>query len=381
MKKVLSVLGFLILFVTVSNPLFAQNKDILSSEEVYWLGARNNTIVVYPEDNNPPYSYKNSAGNIQGLSIDYLELIGDKLGIKIQYLTPRSRTQILSDIKSGKGDVVASLSPDVDKEQFVLFTGNYVSSTGVIVVRKDYDKRTGLNLNDFAGKRVAVVNDSSLEGYMRKNYPRVIVEEVTDNEIGLQQVVLGEVEATAMDVASLSYFLSKQVLSSVKVVGNTGFEYKPSFGVSKGSSPLQSILEKGLSQVSQSERELISAKWISLPQEQKKDETLIAHIQNNISITSLYILFGIGIIAVLALIFKRRGYPIDYFRMPRENAFNTDGTSLEKSNSMITEELKAIREEEERLAKKLDSINNSNKVNNNNPKDEGETLKESSSIE
>ena len=380
MKKVLSVLGFLILFVTVANPLFAQNKDILSSEEVYWLGARNNTIVVYPEDNNPPYSYKNSAGNIQGLSIDYLELIGEKLGIKIQYLTPRSRTQILSDIKSGKGDVVASLSPDVDKEQFVLFTGNYVSSTGVIVVRKDYDKRTGLNLNDFAGKRVAVVNDSSLEGYIRKNYPRVIVEEVTDNEISLQQVVLGEVEAAAMDVASLSYFLSKQVLSSVKVAGNTGFEYKPSFGISKGSIPLQSILEKGLSQISQSERELISAKWISLPQEQKKDETLIAHIQNNISITSLYILFGIGIIAVLALIFKRRGYPIDYFRMPRENNLNTNASSLEKSNSMITEELKAIREEEERLAKKLDSINNSNKVNNN-PKDEAETLKESSSIE
>ena len=380
MKKVLSVLGFLILFVTVANPLFAQNKDILSSEEVYWLGARNNTIVVYPEDNNPPYSYKNSAGNIQGLSIDYLELIGEKLGIKIQYLTPRSRTQILSDIKSGKGDVVASLSPDVDKEQFVLFTGNYVSSTGVIVVRKDYDKRTGLNLNDFAGKRVAVVNDSSLEGYIRKNYPRVIVEEVTDNEISLQQVVLGEVEAAALDVASLSYFLSKQVLSSVKVAGNTGFEYKPSFGISKGSIPLQSILEKGLSQISQSERELISAKWISLPQEQKKDETLIAHIQNNISITSLYILFGIGIIAVLALIFKRRGYPIDYFRMPRENNLNTNASSLEKSNSMITEELKAIREEEERLAKKLDSINNSNKVNNN-PKDEAETLKESSSIE
>ncbi|MBP7006506.1 MAG: transporter substrate-binding domain-containing protein [Candidatus Pacebacteria bacterium] len=380
MKKVLSVLGFLILFVTVANPLFAQNKDILSSEEVYWLGARNNTIVVYPEDNNPPYSYKNSAGNIQGLSIDYLELIGDKLGIKIQYLTPRSRTQILSDIKSGKGDVVASLSPDVDQEQFVLFTGNYVSSTGVIVVRKDYDKRTGLNLNDFAGKRVAVVNDSSLESYMRKNYPRVIIEEVTDNEIGLQQVVLGEVEASAMDVASLSYFLSKQVLSSVKVVGNTGYEYKPSFGVSKGSAPLQSILEKGLSQISQSERELISAKWISLPQEQKQDETLIAHIQNNISITSLYILFGIGIIAVLAMVFKRRGYPIDYFRMPGENPINTNGASLEKSNSMITEELRAIREEEERLAKKLDSINNSNKVNNN-PKDEGETLKESSSIE
>ncbi|MDQ5922723.1 MAG: PBPb protein [Patescibacteria group bacterium] len=380
MKKVLSVLGFLILFVTVANPLFAQNKEILSSEEVYWLGARNNTIVVYPEDNNPPYSYKNSAGNIQGLSIDYLELIGDKLGIKIQYLTPRSRTQILSDIKSGKGDVIASLSPDVDQEQFVLFTGNYVSSTGVIVVRKDYDKRTGLNLNDLAGKRVAVVNDSSLESYVRKNYPRVIIEEVTDNEIGLQQVVLGEVEATAMDVASLSYFLSKQVLSSVKVVGNTGYEYKPSFGVSKGSAPLQSILEKGLSQISQSERELISAKWISLPQEQKQDETLIAHIQNNISITSLYILFGIGIIAVLAMIFKRRGYPIDYFKMPRENPINTNGASLEKSNSMITEELRAIREEEERLAKKLDSINNSNKVNNN-PKDEGETLKESSSIE
>lgn len=382
MKRLLPILIFIGILASISNLSFAETKDVLSPEEIYWLSTRNNTIVVYPEDNNPPYSYKNSAGNIQGLAIEYLELIGEKLGIKIQYLTPRSRSQILTDIQSGKGDVVASITFDPDKEQFLLFTGNYLSSSGVIVVRKDYDKRSGLNLNDFVGKRVAVVDGSSLESFIRTNYSRVIVEQVTDNEVGLQQVVLGEVEATVMDVASLSYFLSKQVLSSVKVIGNTGYEYKPSFGIYKGSAPLQSILEKGLAQISQSERDNISNKWIALPQEQKSDETLIAHIQNNISLTSLYILFGIGIIGIITLIFRRRGYPVDYFRMSREPGLNPDVSSIEKSNLLIAEELKAIKAEEERLAKKLDSINNtSTEKIDNSKKNEQQTLKESSSIE
>jgi ABC-type amino acid transport substrate-binding protein len=386
MKKFFTGSILILLSVSLFPPSsFAQAGDVLSAEEVYWLQSRNNTIVVYPEENNPPYSYRNSAGNPQGLAIDYLELIGEKIGVKIVYLTPRPRSQILSDIQSGKGDIIAALTPDKEKEGFLLFTTNYLSSSSVLVVRKDYDKRSGLNPANFNGKRMAVVKNSALESYMRVNYPRIILEEVTDSEIGLQKVVLGEVEAVAMDVASLSYYLSKQVLSSVKVVGNTGFEYKPSFGIAKASAPLQSILEKGLSQISITERQQIFDKWINLPDQKKTDETLLAHIQNNISMTSLYILFGVGIIGIITLLFRRRAYPVDYFRRPMmpSEGIESEVSTLEKSNKMIAEELKAIKAEEEKLARKLDSINQSQNVQNptKNAKSENEPLKESSSIE
>ena len=353
--KYIFITTLLLFIVALSS--FAQTKDLLSPEETLWLQSRNNTIVVYPEENNPPYSYKNSAGNPQGLAIEYLDLIAEKIGAKIQYLTPRSRSQVMTDFQAGKGDVVASVTPDTNKEQFMVFTGNYLTSPAVIVVRKDYNSNAGLNLNDFNGKRVAVINSSALESYMRINYPRVVIEEVTDDEIGLQQVVLGEADAAAMDVASLSYFLSKQVLNSVKVIGNTGFEYKPSFGISKTIPILQSIIEKGLSQISTSDRSLLNDKWIVVPaQNSQQDTSLLAQIRDNVSIITLYVLFGLGVIVIVVLLIKRRN-PMAYFTKPREiSELEHEVFGLEKSNTVIAEELKIIKEQEDRLEKKIDSI-------------------------
>ena len=60
--------------------VYAQTRDLLTPKEALWLKERNNVIVVYPEQNSPPYSYQSPAGSIQGLSIDYLELIAEKVG-------------------------------------------------------------------------------------------------------------------------------------------------------------------------------------------------------------------------------------------------------------------------------------------------------------
>ena len=351
------ILLILLFFSVATTPLFAQTKDLLSPSEDLWLKSRNNTIVVYPEENAPPYSYKNTAGNPKGLSIDYIELVAEKIGARIQYLTPRPANQVMEDVQKGKGDVVAVVTPDKDKEQFLLFTGNYVTSPAVIVVRKDYQKNTGLTLNYFNGKRVGVVNDSALEAYIRVNYPRVVIDEMTDDEISLQQVVLGETDAAAMDVASLSYFLSKQVLSSVKIAGSTGFEYKPSFGIPKNLSILQSILEKGLSQISSNDRALLTEKWIVVPEQEKKENSLFSQIQNNYGVAALYILFGLGIVVVVLLRHRRKSFVTSYFRKAEDiNELKTEVSGLEKVNDILAREIKEVKAEEDRIQEKIDSL-------------------------
>ncbi len=355
--KLKFVLTAVFLLSVIAVPALAQKRDLLSPEETLWLKSRNNTIVVYPEENTPPYSYKNSAGNPQGLSIDYLELIAEKIGAKIQYLTPRPRSQILTDIQGGKGDVVATITPDPDKEKFLVFTGNYITSPAVIVVRKDYQKNSGLNLNYFNGKRVAVVNDSALESYVRTNYPRIVVDEMTDDEVSLQQVVLGETDAAVMDVASLSYFLSKQVLSSVKIAGNTGFEYKPSFGIPQNISILQSILEKGLTQISLADRDLLAEKWIAIPNQDKTDDSFVAQVTQNFNLTALYIISALGIMIIAILLLRRRRFPFRYIKKSEDiNELKAEFSGLEKVNSMLARELEEVKAEEDRLQGKIESL-------------------------
>ena len=359
MKRRAWLITLLLLFLAVGIlPLrtSADSSSLLSPEENLWLKSRNGTIVVYPLENDPPYSYKNSAGNPEGLAIDYLQLIAQKIDANIQYLTPRPLSQAESDMQNGKGDILASTTPDDNQSQFLIFTDNYLSSPSVIVVRKDSQYKSGLTLNDFNGKQVAVVQGSALESYMRVNYPKVVIEETTDNEVALQQVVLGADDAAVMDVASLSYYLSKQVLSSVKVVGDTGFDYKPAFGVQKNLPILQSILEKGLSQISSNDRATLNSKWVNLPVP-SPDSSMLADLGNNTNVLTLYVVFGLGVIIVIILLLRRRDFAARMVRRPRSReALTEEVTLLEKSNSLLSEELKDIKAEEDRLEKKLDEL-------------------------
>lgn len=265
---------------------FAQ--ELLTPEETLWLQSRNNTLVVYPEKGFPPFSYQSSSGTPQGLSIDYIELIAEKIGAKIEYLPARSRFQILEDIKNGKGDLITAIASTKEKETSLYFTDNYITISTVIVVRKDFNEKKVLTVADLTGKKVAVGEGYALAEFLNKNYPRIILEKVTDDEVGLQQLVLGEVDVAVMDIASLSFYLSKQVLSSVKIVGSVGFDYNLGFAVPKDKEILQAILDKGLSQISKTDREILNEKWISVPN-QEDNTSLRALLKHSVTRENIYI--------------------------------------------------------------------------------------------
>lgn len=349
----------LILSFFIAFPVLGQTKNLLSPEETLWLESRNNTIVVYPEKNNPPFSYKSAGGSIQGLVIDYIELIAEKIGAKVTYLLPQSRNQILEDFAQGKGDVIAGLMETDDKVSSFIFTDSFVTVPTVIVVRKDFGERKVLSLNDFNGKRVSVLSGSALQSYVSKNYPRVIVEDVTDNEVSLQQVVLGEVDAAVMDVASLSFYLSKQVLNSVKVVGNVGLDYKPAFALMKDHAVLQAILDKGMAQISSNDRNILTNKWVVVPSVEKDSSLLTAIAQDGLKLKMAVAFLVLCLVIVSMMLLKRRNYPTRHFGgVSGVEDLKEEVFELERMNQVLSGELKEIKEEEDKIQAKIESLGN-----------------------
>ncbi len=349
-------LGILAVTLIVSNTTQAES-PILDPQENLWLSSRNNTIVVYPEKNFPPYSYQNSAGTPQGLSIDYIELIAQKIGAKIEYLPARSISQILDDAKQNKkGDVIVSLTDTKERQEFLYFSDTYLTSAAVIVVRKDLDKGSTLTLSDLTGKKVAIGSKYAVEEFVRTNNPRIVIESVVDDESGLQQVVLGEVDAAIMDITSLSYYLSKQVLNSVKVVGNTGFEYKLAFAVPKDKEILQSILDKGLQQISTNDRQILTEKWIIIPNEVKNTNPFLSYIYENSSVVILYVL--LGFIIVILLIRRKRGHFFSgYHKKTSEiGELKEEMAELEDTSKSLMEELNDVKTLEQDIKEKIKDI-------------------------
>ncbi len=348
----------LLILVFIFLPLLkveAAREDFLTEQEILWLESRNNTIVVYPEKDFPPYSYYSNANTPLGLSIDYLEIVAEKIGAKIEYLPAKSLSQVLEDIKNGKGDVLPSVVESEEKQDFLYFTDNYIDVSSVIVVRKDSKLKGDINLNDLSGQRVAITNGRAVRVFVAKNYPRIIIESTTDDQIALQQLVLGEVDAAVLDIASLSFYLSKQVLSSVTVVGNAGFSYKLAFGVRKENQILQSILDKTLLQISKNERNILNEKWIVIPEEVESDFLTIVKktLSNDVFQYTFFLLVIFGMFFFLK---RNKTYKRLFAHKAKVQNIKQEMEKLEEMNSMLSEELEQVREDEEELKDKLKSL-------------------------
>ncbi len=338
----------------------AAREDFLTPEEILWLNNRNNTIVVYPEKAFAPFSYESSSGFPQGLSIDYIELIAEKIEAKVEYLPARSLTQILDDVKNGRGDIITSLSPTPDREKYLYFTDSYINVSTVIVARKDSKSGKDLNLSDLSGKKVAVGKGYAVSEFLRENYPRIIIESLSDDEVSLQQLVLGEVDFAIMDIASLSFYISKQVLSSVNVVGNASFSYNLSFAVPKDKEMLQRIIDKGLTQISTNDRDILREKWIIVPEKQQKSFWLV--VERTLTNDIFQYNFFLFTIFILVFLFTRKKsfYQNNYNRLIKKKKhienIKEEMEKLEEMNSMLSEELEQVREDEEELKDKLKSL-------------------------
>ena len=363
-QKLINCIKILFLYVILITPFstFAQADNLLNKEEKLWLESRNNTIVVYPEKSFAPFSYQSSSGFPQGLSIEYIELVAEKVGAKVEYLPARSLTQILEDIKNGRGDIITSLASTPDREKFLYFTDSYINVSTVIVARKDAKVGKDLNLSDLIGKKVAVGKGYAVSEFLHENYPRIILESVSDDEVGLQQLVLGEVDFAIMDIASLSFYISKQVLSSVSVVGNVGFSYDLSFAVPKDKAILQSILDKGLTQITQNERDLLKEKWVVTPKKQQK--SFWSTLENTLTNDIFQYNFFLFTIFILIFLFTRnrdfyRGH-YDRFIKKQKNieSIKEEMNELGEMNKMLSEELKNIKKAELELKEKLEDVKN-----------------------
>lgn len=329
-------------------------KELLTPEESFWLKNRNSTIVVYPEKNYPPFSYQDTSGTPHGLSIDYIELAAEKIGATISYLPSRQLSQILDDVQQGKGDVITSLADTSEREGYLLFTDSYITVPAVIVVRKDLDDDSFRTPSDLIGKKIAIGDGYAVMDFIRKNYPRIVLEPVSDDEVALQKVVLGEVDAAIMDVASLSFYLSKQVLNSVSIAGNTGFDYKLAFAVPRDQPLLQSILDKGLSQISINDRQILTDKWITLPNEINTKNSSWWRYVTDQSGLQVAIAVLIGVVIVLFALVQHRHIPYRYFRRKEALATLHDEVSeLEYESKQLVDELEDIKQKEELIKEKI----------------------------
>jgi ABC-type amino acid transport substrate-binding protein len=234
---------------------------LLTPDEQAWV-ARHPVVLYAPEKDFPPFSFVDSQGQHRGLSADLLDLLRQHTGLKFQAVAAETRSANLERVKRHEIDLVTSLRPTEERQQYLSFTNAYVSSPAVVLRRRD-DHRGG-DLAALSGERVGVDRGSATAQYLAESAPGALQVPYDAAAEALRALAFGETDAVVLNLATATYLITRERIIGLRVAGELSYFSTLTLGYRKDWPLFGRVLEKGLAQVTEAERNALITRWIPL---------------------------------------------------------------------------------------------------------------------
>ena len=232
----------------------------LTAEEQAYLFAHP-VLRVHNETDWPPFNF-NTEGRPEGYSIDYMNMLAEKLGFQVEYVTGPTWDEFLEMMRDGELDVMLNIADTSGRREFLAFTSPYVEATAGIYV---HNTSTGISsMSDLAGKTLAIPKGFFFQEILTNYYPEIKLLLLEDVLATLEAVAFGRADATIGKVGVLSYVINKHFISNVKLAGqlsDTRFTNFMSLATAKSNTILRDILQKGMDLITEQEEIALRRKW------------------------------------------------------------------------------------------------------------------------
>ncbi|MGM0381641.1 MAG: transporter substrate-binding domain-containing protein, partial [bacterium] len=233
------------------------NKVKLTAAEKEYL-KMNSPIRVGVDEEFPPYVFADDEGNVKGLTIDYLELVEDKLGVKFEFRACEWE-KCVRKLKNKEIDLLNNVTPTSDRSEFMNYTRNIFPHTASIYVPSGIVGIT--SLADLKGKRVGVRRATSLIKIM-KRYSEIEIVPYSKSSDLVQALVNHQIEAVADYDYPFRHALFRTGIREVKRATESIFREEGTLAVHRDNPQLLSIMERGISLVRPEERAKIETAWL-----------------------------------------------------------------------------------------------------------------------
>jgi len=238
-------------------------KDLgLNSQETEFLG-KHPVIRVHNEMDWPPFNYYED-NQPKGLSIDYMRLLAQKIGIEVEFISGHSWNEYLEMLKRKELDVVLNVVRTPKRLKYALFTQPYILNPNIIVSQS---KDKFESMQDLYGKTVSFPKGFFYEEVLTNNYPQIIRFAVKSTLDSLEAVVSGKADAAIGENAVTNYLLSKHHLKDLSVSGEVTIGNPDlvnlRLGIRKDWQLLRSILDKAMKKITDQEMIHLRQKWLS----------------------------------------------------------------------------------------------------------------------
>ncbi|MGR9115374.1 MAG: bifunctional diguanylate cyclase/phosphodiesterase [Gammaproteobacteria bacterium] len=232
----------------------------LTADERSWLNAHKKIKIAF-DGAFPPYSFIDENGQIQGIAVEIVTLISQRLGLEFETQQYADWNKLYEAAATKKLDVVATMVNRPERQEWFHFTQPYLAKSLAIITRID----TPLikYRSDIAGKTIALLKNYKYVDRVLEEFPSITPYWVDSFLDGLNSVVSGESDAAITFIGSGHYLIKKHELNALKIAAfydhNSSNE---SIAIRKDWPKLATILQKGLDSISQEEKQQIYDKWV-----------------------------------------------------------------------------------------------------------------------
>jgi len=190
-----------------------RKRVVLSDKEMAFLDAHP-VIRVANEPDYVPFDFRID-GKPAGYSIDYVKLLAERLGIRLEYVKD-TWGNLLKKAEKREVDLLHSLfKAPKERERYLNFTQPYKEVLTAIVVRRDVEDIT--NLKELAKRKVALAKGDSLVAILKKSVPDAQQILFDDYQEVLKAVAFGQVDVAVTELPLAAYQIRSLSLTNLKI--------------------------------------------------------------------------------------------------------------------------------------------------------------------
>lgn len=250
--------------------VFASSKDIELTEEEKEFCNRTNEITIGCPNDSCPILYNNEkTGQLDGISINIMNMISEKTGLTFHYQELPSGNITYEDLKKLKVDMVSGVEYNkVNKNSTgIVMTEPYMHSEKVFVCKK------GVVFQPDSKMVIAVASGSqTIERVIRKQYPKFQIIFCNSTEDALSDLLNGKADAVLQNQYIIERILCKPVYEDLQVVATASIgdsqclacivpiDNEKKSSISNDTKLLLSIINKGIACLDEDEVSFVTIK-------------------------------------------------------------------------------------------------------------------------
>jgi len=230
----------------------------ISDHEKEWL-AQNDSISIALFPYYPPYQFINEQNEVDGVFIEYLELIEQKINYKFKRKRYKDWETLLQDFKENKIEVTLEIQETEERKSQIEFYPPLFKSQHTIVTRKD--AQFGNSIKNLHNKVILLPQGYAITENLNQEYPNYNFVTYGNELTCLEKLNSGAYDAFIGPKAIANYYIRSKNLDNLKINTDIHLSYTPGLAINKSNVILNRIISRTIESITKEQKKAILHNW------------------------------------------------------------------------------------------------------------------------